>query len=240
MPRITPYVAPVGNLSESTRGDAAWEQAGRRLGPLYNEAAQFQRQEGALTAQGIKQKIWPYDIARLLETQGHTGGGGRLRGGNTSTLADRGTSTGRIGLPDNGGAVNQIMYGAGALGRALGDGGYQLATAKEPEDMTLEGGRLITSSQSRKLSDLYNTDLDKSMSEYANKIINTQDYWRKYNANSQTSVDPTLGSLHGPDYPMYNSLPPAPAAPDTSSSGGLWSGLSNALSGPGDQTTTGY
>lgn len=209
MPRITPYVAPVGNVSESTRGDAAWEQAGRRLGPLYNEAAQFQRQEGALAAQGIKQKIWPYDIARLLETQGHSGGGGggRLRGGSSSTLADRGTSTGRIGLPDNGGAVNQIMHGAGALGRALGDGGYQLATAKEPEDMTLEGGRLVTSDQSRKILNEYNTMLDKRSSEYAQQLYERQNTGLVLPGESKAEADYAGGGEEASSSSWWPSLP---------------------------------
>src|SRR5229473_3574695 len=101
MARIIQYNAPTETLTESTRGAAAFEQAGRRLGPLYNETAIFQRDQGKITAQGYKELTWPFDIAKLQEAQtATTSRGGRA--GNISGLANRGTSTGRIGLPDNG------------------------------------------------------------------------------------------------------------------------------------------
>src|SRR5712691_2630277 len=53
-------IAATETLSESTRGMAAWEQAGRRLGPLYNEQAKFQNEQGAIEAQKIKDLQWPY------------------------------------------------------------------------------------------------------------------------------------------------------------------------------------
>src|SRR5712671_127553 len=74
MPRIAQYNAPTEALTESTRGSQAWEQAGRRLGPLYNETAQFQKEQGTAYAQGIKQLTWPYDIARLRMAQASAGG----------------------------------------------------------------------------------------------------------------------------------------------------------------------
>src|SRR5712691_4758837 len=82
MPRIAEYTAPTENLTESTRGSQAWEQAGRRIGPIFNEAAQFQKEQGAIEAQRIKNLTWPYDILKLQEAQAATaankGGSARI------------------------------------------------------------------------------------------------------------------------------------------------------------------
>src|ERR1700737_1245383 len=129
MPRIEQYTAPTVNLTESTRGTAAWEQTGRRLGPLYNEAATFEKQQGADLAQEIKDQEWPFDIAKLLAAENAVGGihfGGR--GGIGEDTSAIGGS--HIGLPDNSGdAVRQVSRGMGALGRALNDGGYAMAAS---------------------------------------------------------------------------------------------------------------
>src|ERR1700693_5060663 len=66
MPNIKTYTAPIENLTESPRGSAAWTQAGRRLGPLYNEAAQFAREAGKLAANN-KAELWPFSILELYQ-----------------------------------------------------------------------------------------------------------------------------------------------------------------------------
>lgn len=93
MPQIKEYIAPEFRITPSSAGYTAMENAGRRIGPLYDEAAkeinargtiadQEARQVDALKSmydeegrqqaelgklQGdlIKEKMWPYDIFKL-------------------------------------------------------------------------------------------------------------------------------------------------------------------------------
>ncbi len=160
MPRIAQYTAPIEKLTESTRGTAAFEQAGRRLGPLYNEAATFEKQQGADTAQEIKDQEWPFDIAKLLAAQN---AGSRIswhgKGIGEDTSAIGGSY---IGLPDNSGdPANQISRGAGALGSALSDGGYAMSTS------TGDGELVGYISNNQKVEDLYNKGLDTWVSQGA-------------------------------------------------------------------------
>src|SRR5476649_2491611 len=68
MANIKTYTAPLESLTESDKGGQAWSQAGRRLGPLYNEAAQFTREAGKLAADN-KAQLWPFDILELYQKQ---------------------------------------------------------------------------------------------------------------------------------------------------------------------------
>lgn len=229
MPRIVQYTAPTEALTESTRGTAAFEQAGRRLGPLYNQAATYQKEQGKITAEEYKDLQWPYDIAKLNES--------RATGINATVTGGRSTQGGsyRGSAPSYDG-TGQISRGAGALGNALRDGGYTLASSKTPEAQTLEGGNLITVSQDNKLTGLYNTAIDKSVSQNTNDAVNTRDYWTKYNgsnpyATDQSGVSSTgpqgVNAPGGPDNiygtTVYNDV----SAPDTTASTGYFSGLSN-------------
>lgn len=115
MPRIVEYTAPTKQVNPSDRPQAAWETAGRRIGPLYNAAAQDIRQAGAVQGQMEKDKIWPFDVYALeaanapqvrnttsTETTiraappATTGGarGGRSSGDDDSLLIGNGTSQG--------------------------------------------------------------------------------------------------------------------------------------------------
>jgi len=181
MPKIVEYTAPTTNLTESTRGTQAWEQAGRRLGPLYNEAATFEKQQGADLAQEIKDQEWPFDIAKLLAEQNKGGFhiGGRGIGEDASAI---GGNT-RIGLPDNSGqaildgvhATAQISRGMGALGRALNDGGYRLAS-NAPVVQTEEGGNLVAAAQDDAYIAKYNINgpNDATVNQWTNDAIAAQ------------------------------------------------------------------
>src|SRR5712691_8253039 len=144
MAKIVQYQAPTETLSESTRGMAAWEQAGRRLGPLYNEQAKFQNEQGAIEAQKIKDLQWPYDFVKMEEARATRTGGGGV-GWKVTDPSTRGRGT--LGSPYD--ATGQISRGAGTLGRALSDGGYALAAATG-EDQTLVGGVLMPASLAAK------------------------------------------------------------------------------------------
>jgi hypothetical protein len=228
MPRIAQYNAPTEALTESTRGAAAFEQAGRRLGPLYNEAATFEKEQGTAAAQGITQSLWPYNIARLLATQNNSGGFNvRVSG------ANRGIPQSKIGLPDNStDATDQISKGAGALGNALRDGGYTLATAKPGDILTEEGGRLITQKQSQDLFNKYNTMLDDRGTEYMKQMDATQAFWQKYNNTSPYATDQSNNSSTGPNTDFAGGSPAPSGAgyysQDTTSTG-AWSGLSSSI-----------
>jgi len=220
MPRIAQYTAPIEKLVESTRGTAAFEQAGRRLGPLYNEAATFQKQQGEAQAQQIKDQAWPFDIAKLLASQNHGFHiGGRGVGEDKSAL-----SGSHIGLPDNSG--DQIVNGIGALGAALRDGGYAMAgSAKAPPIMTENGGNLVTLAEDTKLDGLYNTEL-KGLTDAA---IQAQQGGPVKGVDTGTITPVDYGGNGAADaYPGYGNYGPNDQG-DTSSGGGSWfSGLSSA------------
>lgn len=74
MPNIREYVAPNTKLNPDEKGYAAWETAGRRIGPLYNQAAQDVEKQGKLTAQEANQLERLNDEAIKDDTLG-TGSG---------------------------------------------------------------------------------------------------------------------------------------------------------------------
>lgn len=241
MARVIQYVAPNASLAESPRAATAWEQAGRRLGPLANESAQFQREAGTAQAQGIKQQAWPFDIARLYEERAaaattQTGGTTRLRGGRAG--ADHSAVSGsHIGLPDNSSdlaGLGQISRGAGALGRALRDGGLALAD-RTGEAMTLENGELVSSSQAKKLFAELNSKLDKDTSDNTKELVNTRDWWTRYNMSDPQGMYQTNQSqTSSQSYESSLSAPPVPGEPEK----GFWSDLSNWIGGAGLPSST--
>lgn len=137
MPTIPEYVAPAFDLNPTQTGASSWEQVGRRLAPLYNDAAQAQARKGALAAEAEKQKLWPYDIARLYQIRAAAAakaaekgavnirvrGAGDTFGGRTENFADFGESQTTGAVPSYQ-AVGQVSRGAAALGQLLSDGGY--------------------------------------------------------------------------------------------------------------------
>lgn len=65
MPRIQRYDAKDEKLTPDSKGYEAFETAGRRIGPLYNQAAQDVEKGGELQAQGIKASGWPLEFDRF-------------------------------------------------------------------------------------------------------------------------------------------------------------------------------
>jgi hypothetical protein len=64
--KIAEYLAPNERLTPSNEGFSAFETAGRRIGPLYNQQAQDIKEEGRLKAQEIEDlSRWPFDILNL-------------------------------------------------------------------------------------------------------------------------------------------------------------------------------
>ena len=64
--KIAEYLAPTERLTPSNEGFSAFETAGRRIGPLYNQEAQDIKEEGRLKAQEIEDlSRWPFDILNL-------------------------------------------------------------------------------------------------------------------------------------------------------------------------------
>ncbi len=174
MPNIKTYTAPPASLTESDKGGQAWSQAGRRLGPLYNEAAQFMRESGKLAADN-KAQLWPFDILELYQRQqaaaARAGGGGvRVRGS-----IDQNSAFGGYGDPGMGNG--QVSQGAAALGQALSDGGQAMSQKprqKDPnvpagapgEDYTLDQGNIVTMSAARKAMQKYNSDAEDALNKY--------------------------------------------------------------------------
>src|SRR5579884_1604636 len=90
MPKIPVYDATQDKISPSDLGFTAYETAGRRLGPLYDRAAEAIKEGGVLAAEEIKDSDWPLAFARFRTATtgvsihfagGRGGGGGGGRGG---------------------------------------------------------------------------------------------------------------------------------------------------------------
>src|SRR5579859_6714996 len=75
MPRIAEVTAGEGKLNPSAVGTAAWETAGRRLGPLFDKVASADRAQGEIAARTLKDSLWPIDIAKLQEAEQKRQGG---------------------------------------------------------------------------------------------------------------------------------------------------------------------
>ncbi|MGE3279690.1 MAG: hypothetical protein AB7H90_03470 [Alphaproteobacteria bacterium] len=67
MPKIREYNAPTRRLNPSDRASQAWETAGRRFGPLYNQAAQDIKEAGRVRGAMERAKIWPFNVYALRE-----------------------------------------------------------------------------------------------------------------------------------------------------------------------------
>lgn len=115
MPRIVEYNPSTPRLGPNDRALQAWETTGRRVGPLYNQAAQEMEQAGRVQGDMERAKAWPFDVYALEasttpkittsttnESRGRSSAGGAdLRGGIGE--ADGGTvggSTGTVGRAD--------------------------------------------------------------------------------------------------------------------------------------------
>lgn len=114
MPQIRDYTAPQRRLDPSDRAAQSYETAGRRVGPLYNAAAQDVRERGQFKAAGIRGRAWPFDILELeakAKAAGNEirGTGFQVRGGSRGGMALQGS-----GLGTTGGAVG----GGGGYGRS--------------------------------------------------------------------------------------------------------------------------
>ncbi len=240
MANIKTYTAAPFSLTESDKGGQAFSQAGRRLGPLYNEAAQFTREAGKLAADN-KAQLWPFDILELYQKNAANAakGGSGFR---TKSGGDRGGSAvsdfANERFPDLAAANGQISTGAAALGQALSDGGQavsrkptqdqrQAAAGAPVEDMVLQQGELVTASAARRAMQEYNSGITKEMDTYRNNAINSNDYWQQYNGSFQTDrrFDPS---------PIDIANAPAPASPDLSPGfGDIFTGAGAASIGRG-------
>ena len=204
MAKITQYVAPHKVPAESTRGVSAWEQAGRRLGPLYNEAASFEKEigkndieAGKYAAEGIKEKAWPFDIGELYDKQAKAGGfnvkvsGGSdswnalLNGGRTPVYGDEAQD-----------AVKQISNGAAALGKSLSDGGYAVATRAPAAPLqTLVMGSLVNVSDAAKTAAQINRETAANNAATLDPLVNMENYWTKMQGGNPYATDQSQISM---------------------------------------------
>ncbi len=237
MANIRTYDAPNFSLTESDKGGQAWSQAGRRLGPLYNEAAQFTREAGKLNADN-KAQLWPFDILELYQRHaaevaaaeaakaagggGGGGGGGRPRrggGGGGGGGGEGGGGEGGGGEGGGGGSPNgQISRGAGALGDALNDGGQAMSRRPQqarpgapPEPMVLEGGNLVTRSASQKAFQQYQADKKEKVDQWTDDAVNTRNYWTRYNGGDPSQTNQGGTSSTGPQSDFGGGGTPPPS-----------------------------
>ena len=241
---IPEYFAPNSDINPSSTGASSWEQTGRRLAPLYNEAAQFQTREGKLAAEAEKQKMWPFDILRLYQIRATQAaknapgqGGFQVKGGggNASDLSAP------IEHPGDGWSpgfndLGQVSRGAAALGNAMSDGGYSAAGtprarsgAPAPDnsslpagpEYTLYQGQFITMGDQRKIDAQARGDQATYMNDYGSKLSDYYQQYYGYQSNGQAPEGTGPVSNMNPNNPSVNYNPPA--------STGYWSGVSDFI-----------
>lgn len=128
MPKIVQYTAPEAKITPSDLGFSAWETAGRRIGPLYNQAAEDIKTGGELQAKEVENLGWvlPFDRFRAADASGRDrgnslriqnqrqgGGGGGRRG--SSRMSPQGTNEASIGAPLLSGVAAHAAGGGKAM-----------------------------------------------------------------------------------------------------------------------------
>lgn len=91
MPKIAQFFA-TGKITPSSAGTEAWETAGRRIGPLYNQIGEGDKEVGKAIA-----ALW--DQYRLGIIEPHGGGGGSAHGGSVQTPISFGRNPGEPRVP---------------------------------------------------------------------------------------------------------------------------------------------
>lgn len=201
MPAIPEYFAPNSDLNPSAVGASAWEQAGRRIGPLFNEAATFKQREGALAAQAEKEKMWPFDIQALYSRRAVEDAAANKAQADHNTVNLRVANGGRTrdpfaeshalndGWTPGYNDLGQVSRGAAALGQAVSDGGYGVAKGKPAapgapaggggfgEDYTLLNGQFVSASDARKIDAQERAKADDWYKSYGE---NLGDYYSRY------------------------------------------------------------
>ena len=206
MPKITQYVAPTKAGVESTRGVSAFEQAGRRLGPLYNEAATFEKEEGKnaieegkYAAEAIKEKAWPFDIGELYDKKPTGGFNLKTTGGGDDWNALRNGGRTPVYGDDAQAATQQISRGAAALGTSLSDGGYALATRTPAANVqTLVMGQLVNVDDASKTAAAINSATSANNAANLDPTTQMDNYWTKYNGGNPYATDQSQVSTQGP------------------------------------------
>lgn len=236
MPRIATFTAPEKELRPSATGASALELAGRRINSLYQEIARNTREEGQAEAQKYKYEAWPYDIAKLYDERA-------ARQQEAANAAVRSAGRGSSG---GGGGTGQVSRGAGALGRAVSDGGYGLADATNTTGSVEYANSNGTSGQlSYALPKGYQDALDKynaGLSTAADTAAYaTEAYWQQYGLQGiptdVTSFDTSGGLVHGNAYAGgMDSSGNTGASADIPSS--WWSGLTSYMGTGGSSDTS--
>lgn len=154
MPNIPTYRAPDVRLNAADRGYQAFETAGRRVGPLLNQAASDEREQGALIARGIRNRIWPFDILALYERRRaeeddapDSGSGFQVRGGSGGGLALQG-GNGFAGSAGGGGVAAASRAGSGAasfarMAHKLAGGSNEYETGRSDSYYRADGEEVV-------------------------------------------------------------------------------------------------
>lgn len=151
MARIHEYTAPTTKITPSTQGLSAYEQAGRRIGPAYNEAANLtdrgarQEYEATNTLTGQQAKLQRallsqykdlFDEAQAVKAGKGAGGGGGFHV--REPRAGRGAGGGQATDPA---AASEVSNGAARLSHTLANSARNpggLLDPNNPNDYTLD------------------------------------------------------------------------------------------------------
>lgn len=234
MAKIPVYVEPDREIHPEEKGFSAFETAGRRVGPAYNEAASLVRDQGRLTATIYKERMWPFDILDLYQQQ----------------AKDNPQPTGGINVRSGGGADNNPFgFGATGLGR-VGNVAAAMANdmtgrlTRSPPNLVDVGGslpKIKTDNQVEAPQPMPGPKAgDTSTLNPFRTIQPANPDALKRIENNNIDQQP-LGPLPGyngpnnnvnPPQPTYDYGPPGPLDPQTSFGQGIWNGIQSLFTTP--------
>jgi hypothetical protein len=233
MPNIKEYIAPKETLTQPAEGEQAWTMAGRRIGPLYNEAATFEKEAGKLQAEGLKEGLWPYNILKLYEEQNKAAAGGGARGGGGGGRARVDTSgIDRILRPDqmpdlaaeNAAANRELGYGLSAVGNMLGsNAGRGIMPGGGGQAMMQDDQGNLVPVPSQSALDRAQAQADAAQAKADAAWSNTVP-----NQSSIPGQDNTYGPNQAPGYNIPNPSNAPEGYPVEPASSGFFSGLTSA------------
>lgn len=238
MARIRQYEPSDRQLHPSESGFAAFETAGRRIGPLFQQIGRDISEQGVLKRQQIEDMArWPFELLDLKDRQqkaAEARAGGLRFGG-----VDEGRSSGGFRTPRSYRPFNEVNMGApfmSRFARNLVSGEPSEETVNQPVsgDYTLSQGRFV------KYNPFDQRDPNQDAIDAARQWYNDPSAippdtkaWLSGQPVSTTAPVPqydTRGDFSGRDPGYQTPAEQAPNQPADSSSGGWWSTATDALS----------
>lgn len=160
---ITEYTAPREKITESASGESAFETAGRRVGPLYDQAGRDMADIGKLTEQVIKEGEFVFHLPRPKADLIHYRAGptdpgfmqmGAEGGGGVDIASLNQISSGAANIP----IANGVLLTPGSGGLSAGGNNYLFSPSQPQQGWSATTAMDPLAQQSQAEVDSYASD----------------------------------------------------------------------------------